>query len=279
MTAGLATVAAPDVRLDHDTADLAATYDRVGFRQFEHGKQLVALLNLKKGDRVLDVGCGTGLLGAWVADQVGERGEVIGIDPLPLRVVLAARKHTRFHTKVGRAEDLSEFADESFDAVYLNSVFHWVPDQPKALAEALRVLRPGGRIALNSADALRPHDSNVLLRQALDEVGLRSVGHAAGAHNHRVDATRLAELLAQAGFSGIEVASHTFVDQLQDVDELIAWSRSSSFGNWLSDFEPDQRGRVRDRLAELLELRRRGTTIPLQRHLVFASARRHRPSA
>ena len=274
MTVGLATAAAPDVRLDHDTAELADTYDRVGFRQFEHGKQLIALLGLQKGQRVLDVGCGTGLLGAWVAEQVGDRGEVIGIDPLPLRVVLAARKHPRLHTKVGRAEDLSAFADESFDAVYLNSVFHWVPDQPKALAEALRVLRPGGRIALNSADALRPHESNVLLRQALDEAGLRGVGQAAGAHNHRVDASRLAELLAQAGFIGIEVAPHTFVDQLQDVDELIAWSRSSSFGNWLSDLEAEPRALVRARLAELLEPLRRVATIPLQRHLVFASARR-----
>ena len=276
MTAGPAAVAAPEVRLDHDTSELAATYDRVGFRQFEHGKQLIALLGLQPGQRVLDVGCGTGLLGAWVAEQVGEAGEVIGIDPLPLRVVLAARKHARLRTRVGRAEDLSEFEEASFDAVYLNSVFHWVPDQPKALAEALRVLRSGGRIALNSADAARPHDSSLLLRRALDDAGLQHVGQPAGVQNHRVDADRLGGLLAQAGFDGIEVTPHTFTDQLQDVDELIAWSRSSSFGNWLSDLEPEQVARVRERLAGLLEPLRRGATIPLQRHLVFASARRPR---
>lgn len=275
MTA-VADVAAPEVRLDHDTSELAATYDRVGFRQFEHGKQLVALLGLQPGQRVLDVGCGTGLLGAWVAAQVGEDGEVIGVDPLPLRVVLAARKHPRLRTQVGRAEDLSAFEEASFDAVYLNSVFHWVPDQPRALAEALRVLRPGGRIALNSADAARPHDSNLLLRRALDDAGLQHVGQPAGAHNHRVDAQQLAGLLTQAGFDGVEVAPHTFTDQLQDVDELIAWSRSSSFGNWLSDLERDQVAAVRQRLAALLEPLRQGTTIPLQRHLVFASARKAR---
>ncbi|SHN09723.1 class I SAM-dependent methyltransferase [Rhizobacter sp. OV335] len=68
MTAVVAT-AAPKVRLDHDTSELAATCDRVGFRQFEHGKQLIALLGLQPGQRVLDVGCGTGLLGAWVAER------------------------------------------------------------------------------------------------------------------------------------------------------------------------------------------------------------------
>jgi ubiquinone/menaquinone biosynthesis C-methylase UbiE len=262
------------VSLAHDTDDLAATYDRVGFRQFEHGKQLVALLQLQPGQRVLDVGCGTGLLGAWVADQLGSEGEVVGVDPLPLRVVLAARKHLRFHTQVGRAEDLSAFPDASFDAVYLNSVFHWVPDQPRALAEALRVVKPGGRIALNSADPQRPHDANLLLRQALDDTGLAGVVQAAVAHHHRVDADRLGALLAQAGFGGIEVATHTFYDQLQDVDELIAWSRSSSFGNWLSDLDPGQRDQVRARLAERLEPLRQGDSLTLKRHLVFASARR-----
>lgn len=262
------------IRLDHDTPELASTYDRTGYRQFEHGKQLVALLALQPGQRVLDVGCGTGLLGAWVAERVSPGGEVVGLDPLTLRVELAARKHPRLRAQVGRAEDLSDLADESFDAVFLNSVLHWVHDQPRALAEARRVLRPGGRIAVNSADAQRPHDSAVLLDRVLGELGLRGPGIGAGGQNHRVDGVRLVELLVNAGFTEVELTHHTFFDRLHDVDELIAWSRSSSFGNWLSDLKPAQLSQVRDRLADALDPLRTSDFIPLRRHLVFAGARR-----
>ena len=51
-----------------DSAELAATYDLVSVRQFNHGKILIAELGLKSGERVLDIGCGTGRLGAYVAD-------------------------------------------------------------------------------------------------------------------------------------------------------------------------------------------------------------------
>lgn len=269
---------AAGIRLDHDTDELAATYDRVGFRQLEHGKQLVGLLQLQPGQRVLDVGCGTGLLGAWVAQQVAPTGTVVGVDPLPLRVALAARKHARLQAQVGRAEDLSAFADASFDAVYLNSVLHWVPDQPRALAEAARVLRPGGRIAVNSADAQRPHDSHKLLREVLDELGLAGSAFGVGGRNHQVDGEQLAALLNDAGFEQVAVTPHTFTDQLVDVDELMAWSRSSSFGNWLADLDPAQRAQVRERLALRIEARRGHAGIALQRHLVFASGVRPLPA-
>lgn len=261
------------VSLQLDSPELAATYDRVGFRQFNHGKRLVAALALKPGDRVLDVGCGTGLLGAYVADLVAPTGEVVGIDPLPLRIELAARKNPRFHAQVGRAEDLSSFADQSFDALYANSVFHWVEDKPRALAEFLRVLRPGGRFAVNSADAQRAHQSATLVREAVLEEGLNDAAAASGfGTNHRVTGEELAQLIGGAGFRNVSVTPHTFVDEVSDVDELIAWSSSSSFGNFLSDLADEQRVRVRRRLSDKLEARRSGGVIRLERYLVFATA-------
>ena len=264
------------VSLELDSPELAETYDRTSLRQFDHGKILIGALRLKPSERVLDVGCGTGRLGEYVANLVAPSGEVVGIDPLPLRIELAARKNPRFRAGVGRAEDLATFADESFDAVYSNSVFHWVSDKPTALREALRVLRRGGRIGVNSADADRPHQSAALVREALIEEGLATAAEASTfGTNHRVNAIELSALLHGAGFRQIQVTAHTFVDDVAGIDDLFAWTSSSSFGNFLSDLDPAQRTRVRERLARKLEARRTAAGIKLERYLVFATG--HKP--
>jgi arsenite methyltransferase len=265
----------PNVSLDLDSPELASTYDRVSTRQFNHGKVLIEALHPARGERILDVGCGTGRLGDHVAWLVAPDGEVVGVDPLPLRIELAARKNPRLSALVGRAEDLTAFADASFDVVYANSVFHWVADKPRALREALRVLKPGGRIGVNSADGERPHQSAHLVREAVLEEGLSDVAAANGfGTNFRVTGPELQGLLRDAGFEELQVSPHTFVDDLAGVDDLIAWSTSSSFGNFLSDLDGEQRARVRDRLARKLETRRTKDGLRLERYLVFATARK-----
>ena len=79
--------------LRHDTAELASTYDKVSAHHlFAHGKKLISALNIANGDCVLDIGAGTGLLAAHVAELVGPLGYVVAMDPLPLRVEIAQSK-------------------------------------------------------------------------------------------------------------------------------------------------------------------------------------------
>jgi hypothetical protein len=61
---------------------------------------------------------------------------------------------------------------------------------------------------------------------------------------------------------------------VEGVDDLIAWSTSSSFGNFLSDLSASERGRVREGLSRKLEALRTGAGLKLERHLVFATARK-----
>lgn len=256
----------------HDTPELAKTYDATSDRQFEHGKGLVASLNLQPGEHVLDVGAGTGRLAEHVAGIVGPSGRVVAVDPLPLRIELAGKRaRGRFETQIAQAEDLSAFPDESFDAVYLNSVFHWVEDKPRALAEAWRVLKKGGRIALNTQNTDRPHEVRQVFADALAATGLPfspdEIQPIVG-----IPQAELEPLFTIAGFVNYSGTLRELDTPYPDLDKLIALSTSSSFGNFLSAVPADQQVRLLEEVKRLLEPYRNGDAYTLKRYLTFATA-------
>src|SRR5258708_3086907 len=141
--------------LAEDNEALVSDYEAISVgRQFVTGQRLVEALGIASGERVLDIGCGTGLLVEHIAGIVGPTGHVLGIDPLPLRIEMACRKAkdralANAEFQVGNANDLSSIASASFDVVCLNAVFHWLPDKAGPLREFARVLRPRGRIGIS----------------------------------------------------------------------------------------------------------------------------------
>jgi arsenite methyltransferase len=102
---------------------------------------------------VVDLGSGSGMDAFVAALAVGEDGEVVGIDMTDEQLAKATRLATAhgFHQvrfEKGHIEDLP-LDDGSFDAVMSNGVINLAPDKPRVFAEAARVLRPAGRLALS----------------------------------------------------------------------------------------------------------------------------------
>ena len=114
-----------------------------------------AHLGLARGERLLDVGCGLGEAALALAQDLGDGGEVVGIDVSEqmLRVArsnaLGARCRVRF--TVGDACSLDE-PDDSFDAARSERTLQWLADPAAAVAEMVRVVRPGGRVSLIDTD-------------------------------------------------------------------------------------------------------------------------------
>jgi arsenite methyltransferase len=262
------------ISLAQDTPALAHAYEQAGILQFHHGKFLIGPLALKAGDHVLDIGAGTGRLTEFAAGLVGPAGRVIGIDPLEYRIAIARLRQSATLTfETGRAEDLSRFNDGAFDAVYLNSVLHWIEDKPRSLREIRRVLKPGGRLGLNIQDPSRPHESRALLRQAIQQAGLDD-RHSESHPVLGVSDDELKALFAVAGFTDYRSDLRSLVDIHRDADSLLRWSEASAFGNFLDGFSETEREVVRLAFTDLLEARRVPEGLRLERYLRFAFARK-----
>ncbi len=118
----------------------ASRYDSAHSFVWERGRGVVDLLGPQPGERILDLGCGTGHLTA----QIAESGvEVVGIDASEDMVRVASENYPDIRFEVADARSLP-FENE-FDAVFSNAVLHWVRP-PEAVVESVwRTLRPGGR--------------------------------------------------------------------------------------------------------------------------------------
>jgi demethylmenaquinone methyltransferase/2-methoxy-6-polyprenyl-1,4-benzoquinol methylase len=142
-----------------ETEPFTKSLERMNLFQEPEARALIADLGLPEGSRGLDVGCGVGLWALWLAEAVGPRGRVVGVEP-SLERVEAARAFvgggpaaSRLTFREGDATKL-DLADATFDWVWCGDVLHHIQDTGRALAEFARVVRPGGRIVVKESQLL-----------------------------------------------------------------------------------------------------------------------------
>ena len=179
---------------------------------------LLEAAGVQQGSRVLDVATGPGYAAAAAADL---GASVVGVDMAPAMVELARRLHPTVEFRVAQAEALP-FEDDSFDAVISNFVAPHLSRPELAVAELVRVLRGGGRLALTTWDAAdRMRFLGVFLDSFAEAGATPPPDIPAGpAFFQFADDEKFAKLLTGSGLNGVEITTVAFDHQIQSAEEL-----------------------------------------------------------
>jgi len=212
---------------------IADTYERVFAPRFsEPARDLVALAAPPPGGRVLDVGTGTGVAADAAASAVGTDGLALGVDVSigMIRTARAARPSLRI--AAADAIDLP-FRGGTFDVVTANFVISHFPSYKTALFDMIRVLRPGGRLAVSAwadvgADDLqrtwRELVETVVQEELLDDVARRAVPW----QERFADREKVEEALLDAGLRHIRTEKREYHFQYPLADYVAGRAASST---------------------------------------------------
>lgn len=174
-----------------------------------------ALAALAQGEVVLDLGSGGGIDVLLSAKRVGPTGKAYGLDMTPEMLELARRNAAtaganNVEFMQGNIEAIP-LPDNSVDVIISNCVINLSPDKDAVLAEAMRVLRPGGRFAV----------SDIVLARELPPTTQRSLELWAGCIAGALLKTEYEEKLANAGFTDVDIEP-TRVYTRDDAMEIVS---------------------------------------------------------
>jgi O-methyltransferase/aklanonic acid methyltransferase len=221
-------------------------HDSVGGLFAHFGSLLVEWAGLRPGERVLDIAAGTGASVVPAAQRVGPTGRVVGIDLAPgmvaeLRDTIEVGRIGNAEALVADAEELP-FPDDSFDAVLCGFALFFFPDPQRALAEARRVVRAGGSVALSTFT----REGSASMDRIWQRIGDYLSAPAPAEDERRFhEPAQLIGALEAAGFVGAQVGVSPFEMVLPNVDAWLAWLRSMEFDEYLERMGPETLERFR----------------------------------
>lgn len=172
------------------------------FREF--APLVAAAARVGPGQRVLDVACGTGVLTRELASIVGDKGFVAGLDATPGMLAVASELAPALEWKQGLAGSLP-YEDRAFDAVVSQFGLMFFPDKLQALREMLRVLAPGGRLAVAVWESLENSESYPDEVALLDRMAGKQAANALRAPFVLGNKAELEALFVSAGLPAVDI--------------------------------------------------------------------------
>ncbi len=220
----------------------APVYDQKHAFVFKYGADLLPLLNPQVGERIIDLGAGTGHLTRQIADA---GATVFGIDKSAEMIALAQKNYPELPFSVADGIDFQ--VDALFDAVFSNATLHWITDADAVIRQVRAALKPGGRFVAEMGG--RGNVNRILT--ALDNA-LTKRGHAQAVRQNYFPS--LGEYTTRLEINGFRVTLAMHFDRetlLDDPETGIAdWIRMFR-GEALSNLSADEQTNV---LAEVNDI-------------------------
>lgn len=205
------------------------------------GEGVAEFLNPRAGERILDLGCGTGQL----TQKIAESGvDVVGLDASPDMIGQARQNYPRLRFVLADAAALQ--FDNEFDAVFSNAALHWMLDRAGVVAGVARALKKGGRFVAECGGS-----GNIrILEGAIEKIAAKY--HGGQVPQKRTYYPAVGEYAALLEQHGFEVRSAQLFDRptpLEGEDGMVNWLRQFK---WYY-FEGLRPGQQEDALRDVIE--------------------------
>lgn len=196
-------------------------YAAASGHQKEWGEKLLAGLQLRGNEKILDLGCGDGAITRKLASLVPQ-GEVLGIDASRGMLAVAGQKHARnLHFLLLDINNLNFTAE--FDLVFSNATLHWVHDHGRLLANVAAALRPGGTARFNFAGRGNCSYFFRVVRKAIANPSFASCFQNFEWPWYMPGISEYRTLAGKSIFSKIKVWKENADRFFSDAEELIGW--------------------------------------------------------
>jgi ubiquinone/menaquinone biosynthesis C-methylase UbiE len=181
---------------------------------------LADVASIAPGERVLDVGCGTGIVAREAVKRVEAGGRVVGLDLNPRMLAVAARLAPEVEWRQGDAGDLP-FEAGAFDVVVSQYALMFFPEPAQALREMWRVLAPRGRLAVAVCGPLADASGYRALAAEAERVCTAEVVELLRSPFALGDREQLADLARAAGIAGADVQTLKCPVRFPSIDALV----------------------------------------------------------
>lgn len=233
------------------------TYHKFQAQRAAPFEDLVKLITVREGLRVIDLGCGTGELTARLAEMLPQ-SEVIGIDTSAEMLEKARgleRDHLRFEQRsiedvVGSAADQG-----AWDVVFSHAAIHWVEDHEWLIPSLMGLVRKGGQIVVQMPSNFSHFTHQTIMEMARSEP-YRTALNGWVRVPPVLSIERYAEILFDGGAEDITVMEKIYPHVLENADAMADWTSGTALvpyferlGEMKDQFDAEYRARLRERFV------------------------------